>query len=151
MNERTHFTTSFMFITTNLGWLKINHFCLWICIFLITGGSQHIFRSWPLAFLILYTIYMPWPFLYCDTHLFFLLAYTCLAYILNYLSPSKYIEIFFQSVLVFYSCFWCLITSLSWSFIAFEFCVMLREPQRWKKKFSSIFFQYLYSFFTFGY
>lgn len=93
------------------------------------------------------TISLLWySFPYCDTHFFFLLAYACLAYILNsYLSPSKYIEVFFQSVLVFYSCFWCLITSLSWSFIAFEFCVMLREPQRWKKKH---FPQYSFSIYT---
>ena len=98
-----------------------------------------------------WSIYMPWPFFYCDTHLFFLLAYTCLAYILNsYLSPSKYIEIFFQPVLVFYSCFWCLTTSLSWSFIAFEFCVMLREPQGWENIFLYILLVFIF-FFIFGY
>lgn len=90
------------------------------------------------AFLILYTIYLyaSTIFLLWDSS-FFLIGLYMLAYILNsYPSSSKYIEIFFQFVLVFHSCFWCLITSLSWSFIAFEFCVMLREPPGWKKHFS---------------
>lgn len=134
MNERV-LSTPFMSITARLGWYTDTSF-LFVALHLPDyWWIHHIFMAWPCISFCTLSICTPRPFFYCETR-FFLIGLYMLAYILNsYLSSSKYIEIF-QSVLVFHSCFWCLITSLSWSFIAFEFVWCLGATRMKKKHFS---------------